>query len=298
MNWFERMKKGFKTRIKREISDNIWNKCPQCSHTTYKNTLERNHWICPQCGHYFRMGHEYYVELLVDAGSFVELDPGISAADPLGFNDDKRYVDRIKASKKASGMNEAVHTGTGRIGGHPVALGIMDTRFIMGSLGGATGEKIVRLIERAIAERRTLILLSQSGGARMQESAYSLMQMAKISAKLHQLANAGLAYISILTDPTYGGVTASFGMLGDVIIAEPGARIGFAGQSVIKQFLNTQALPSGFQVAETVLEHGFIDCIVERREMAATLARLIALLGPAEEASRTISVDATTASGS
>jgi acetyl-CoA carboxylase carboxyl transferase subunit beta len=286
MNWFKRMKKGFKSRIKREISDNIWNKCTGCGHTSYKNTLERNHWICPQCGHYFSMGHEDYVELLVDGGSFVELDSGISASDPLGFKDDKRYIDRIRASKKASGMNEAVHTGTGRIGGHPVALGIMDTRFIMGSLGGATGEKIVRLIDRAMAERRTLILLSQSGGARMQESAYSLMQMAKISAKLHQLANAGLPYISILTDPTYGGVTASFGMLGDVIMAEPGARIGFAGQSVIKQFLNTEKLPSGFQVAETVLEHGFIDCIVGRKEMAATLARIIALLAPRGKASR------------
>ena len=297
MNWFERMKKGFKSRIKHGISDNIWNKCPQCGHTSYKNTLERNHWICPQCSHYFRMGHEYYVDLLVDPSSFVELDADISAADPLEFKDDKRYMDRIKASKKTSGMNEAIHTGTGSIGGHPVALGIMDTRFIMGSLGGATGEKIVRLIEKAIAERRTLIILSQSGGARMQESAYSLMQMAKVSAKLHQLANAGLAYISILTDPTYGGVTASFGMLGDVIIAEPGARIGFAGQAVIKQFLNTEALPSGFQVAETVLEHGFIDCIVGRGKMAATLARLIALLAPAEEASRTISAPASAASG-
>ena len=177
-------------------------------------------------------------------------------------------------------MNEAIYTGTGRLGGHPVAIGIMDTRFILGSLGGATGEKITRLIDCAIAERRTLILVCQSAGARMMESAYSLMQLAKISAKLRQLADAGLLYIALLTDPTYGGTTASFGMLGDLILSEPGARVGFAGPHVIKQFLGTDELPNGFQLAETVLEHGFIDCIVARDEMAATLANLIALLAP------------------
>ena len=280
MNWFERMKSGLKTRIKRGVPDGIWTQCKQCGHTIYQNALERNHWICPECRYHFLIGHEQYVDLLVDDGSFVELDHNVTTADPLGFKDHKRYSDRIKASRKESGMNEAIHTGIARIGGHPVALGIMDSRFIMGSLGGATGEKISRLIDRALADRLSLILVCQSGGARMQESAFSLMQMAKVSAKLHQLEHAGLLYIAVLTDPTYGGVTASFGMLGDVILAEPGARIGFAGQSVIKQFLGSDALPEGFQVAETVLKHGFIDSIVPRDELVATLARLIALLAP------------------
>ena len=280
MNWFERMKSGLKTRIKREVPEGIWTQCEKCGHTIYQNALERNHWICPECHYHFLIGHEQYVGLLVDDGSFVELDHNLTTADPLGFKDHKRYSERIKASRKESGMNEAIHTGTGRIGGHPVALGIMDSRFIMGSLGGATGEKISRLIDRALADQLSLILICQSGGARMQESAFSLMQMAKVSAKLHQLSRAGLLYIAVLTDPTYGGVTASFGMLGDVILAEPDARIGFAGQSVIKQFLGSDELPEGFQIAETVLKHGFIDAIVPRDELAATLARLIALLAP------------------
>ncbi len=283
MNWFERMKKGLKTRIKREVPEGIWSQCKQCGQTVYQNALKRNHWVCPECGYHFLIGHQQYVDLLVDNGSFVELDYGLTAADPLKFKDHKRYSDRIKAGRKESGLNEAIHTGIGCIGGYPVALGIMDTRFIMGSLGGATGEKISRLIDRALVNRRSLILVCQSGGARMQESAYSLMQLAKISAKLHQLERVGLLYIAVLTDPTYGGVTASFGMLGDVILAEPGARIGFAGQSVIKQFLGSDVLPEGFQMAETVLEHGFIDRIVRRDELAATLARLIALLAPAQE---------------
>ncbi len=283
MSWFERMKRGFQTRIRRDLSESIWSKCPDCGHATYNYALERSFWICPDCGHHMHIGHKEYTEILVDDGSFAELDAEITASDPLKFKDDKRYVDKLKASRKSSELNEAIYTGIARIGGHPVALGVMDTRFIMGSLGGATGEKIARLIDRAIADRRSLILICQSGGARMQESAYSLMQMAKVSAKLNQLSQAGLLYIALLTDPTYGGVSASFGMLGDLIIAEPRARVGFAGQAVIKQFLATDELPSGFQMAETVLEHGFVDCIVSRDEMAATLTRLIAMLAPAAD---------------
>ena len=284
MNWFEKMKTGLKTRIKREVPGGIWSKCTQCGHTTYHHALERHGWICPECGFHFPIEHRHYADLLIDDDSLVELDPGITAADPLRFKDHKRYSDRIKAARKESNLNESIFTAVGRIGGYPVALGIMDTRFIMGSLGGATGEKITRLIDRAIADRRTLIIVCQSAGARMMESAFSLMQMAKTSARLHQLAHAGLLYISVLTDPTYGGVTASFGMLGDIILAEPGARIGFAGQRVIKQFLGTDTLPEGFQLAETVREHGFVDRIVRRDELAPTLTRLIALLAPAEEA--------------
>ncbi|MBI2505082.1 MAG: acetyl-CoA carboxylase, carboxyltransferase subunit beta [Candidatus Latescibacteria bacterium] len=284
MSWFEKMKSGFKTRSKREIPAGIWSKCPKCGFSTYQQALERNCWICSECNFHYPIGHQYYLELLTDAGTFAELDDALSAADPLRFKDTKRYTDRIRDGKKATGLNEAICTGLGRLGGHPVALGVMDTRFVIGSLGGATGEKISRLIDRAIADRRALIIVSQGAGARMMESAYSLMQMAKISAKLHQLSLAKLPYIAILTDPTYGGITASFAMLGDVILAEPGARIGFAGQEVIKQFLKVESLPEGFQRSETVLRHGFIDQIVRRDELPATVSRLIALLSAGEAA--------------
>jgi acetyl-CoA carboxylase carboxyl transferase subunit beta len=284
MSWFEKMKSGFKTRSKREIPAGIWSKCPKCGFSTYQQALERACWICSECGYHYPVGHQFYLELLTDAGTFAELDGELSAADPLRFRDTKRYTDRIRDSKKASELNEAVCTGVGKLGGQPVALGVMDTRFVIGSLGGATGEKISRLIDRAIADRRTLIIVSQSAGARMMEGAYSLMQMAKVSAKLHQLSLAKLPYIAVLTDPTYGGVTASFAMLGDVILAEPGARIGFAGQEVIKQFLKVESLPQGFQRAETVLRHGFIDRIVRRDELPAALGQLLALLRAGEAA--------------
>ncbi len=280
MNWFERMKSGLTTRIRRDIPGGIWRKCDQCNRTLYELALARSCWICPECGHHFAIDAQKYVQLLTDAGSFAELDATLTAADALHFRDTKRYTERLKAARRETGLNEAVLTGTATIGGHRVALGVMDMRFIAGSLGGATGEKIVRLIDRALADRRTLVLVCQSGGARMMESAYSLMQMAKISAKLRQLANSGLLYIAVLTDPTYGGVTASFGMLGDVILAEPQARVGFAGQNVIKQFLGAESLPAGFQLAETVLAHGFIDRIVPRDRLAGELAQLIGLLAP------------------
>ncbi len=280
MNWFEKMKSGILTRIKRDIPEGIWSKCRRCGETTYQNALERNHWVCPHCDGHFPIGHQKYVAMLVDDGTFEETDAGVGAADPLKFRDHRRYTDRIKEGRKASDMNEAIYTGVCRIGGHPVALGIMDTRFILGSMGGATGEKIARLIARAMADGRTLVIVCQSGGARMQESTFSLMQMAKVSARLRQLSDAGLLYIAVLTDPTYGGVTASFAMLGDVILAEPGSRIGFAGQNVIKQFLGIDELPEGFQIAENVVRHGFVDRVVPRSEMVSTLSRLMALLAP------------------
>ena len=277
MNWFDRMKSGIMTRMKREIPEGVWEQCAKCGTSTFTNVLERSKWICPECGNHFMIGHEEYINLLLDEGSFVEINAGLTTADPLNFRDSKRYVDRIKASKKTSNMEESICTGTGRIGGYQVAIGIMDARFIMGSLGSATGEKIARLIDKALAERRTLIIVCQSSGARMQESTYSLMQMAKVSAKLHQLALAKIPYFTVLTDFTYGGVTASFAMLGDVILAEPGARIGFAGPPVIKQFMGVDELPEGFQLSETVLENGFVDRIVTRDKLASELARLVAL---------------------
>ncbi|HCL30969.1 MAG TPA: acetyl-CoA carboxylase carboxyl transferase subunit beta [Candidatus Latescibacteria bacterium] len=273
------MKSGILTRIKREIPEGIWSKCKKCGETTYQQALERSAFVCPHCHNHFAIGHERYVELLTDSGSFVELNTDITTADPLKFRDHRRYSERIREARKNSGMKEAIRTGVCTIGGNPVALGIMDTRYILGSMGGATGEKIARLIDRALADRRALVLVCQSGGARMQESTFSLMQMAKISARLKRFAIAGGLYITVLTDPTYGGVTASFAMLGDITIAEPGARIGFAGQSVIKQFMGIEQLPEGFQIAETVLDHGFVDRVVPRPEMTSTLARLISLLG-------------------
>lgn len=285
-SWFDRMKSGILTRIKREIPEGIWSKCRQCGEATYQHALERNFWICPQCGCHFAIGHDTYVEMLLDEGTWQETETAIGTADPLRFRDHRRYSERIKEARKKSGLAESIYTGVGRLGGHPVAVGVMDTRYILGSLGGATGEKICRLIDRAIGERRTLILVCQSGGARMQESTYSLMQMAKVSARLHQLSDAGLLYVTVLTDPTYGGVTASFAMLGDIILSEPGARVGFAGQSVIKQFLGLEELPDGFQIAETVLRHGFVDRVVPRSELAPTLARLISMLAPSDSPAR------------
>ena len=284
------MKSGILTRIRRDIPEGIWSKCNSCGETTYQNALERNNWICPQCNSHFHIEFDKYIKLLLDDGTVDEINADISTADPLRFRDHRRYADRIKDGRKNSNLNEAVWTGTGEIGGHSVAIGIMDTRYILGSMGGATGEKIARLIDLAIDERRTLVIVCQSGGARMQESTYSLMQMAKISARLRMLSNAGLLYVSILTDPTYGGVTASFAMLSDIIIAEPGARIGFAGPAVIKQFLGVGELPTGFQISENVLRHGFVDRVVQRDELAATLSKLIMLLAPKLQQSGTLSV--------
>lgn len=280
MNWLERMKSGLKTRIKREIPQGIWQQCTHCGHSTYTMALERNYWICPECTGHYPISSRQYVSLLLDEDSFAEMDTTVTSSDPLRFRDTKRYSERLRAARRLSGLNEAILTGIGTMGGHPVALGVMDTRFIMGSLGSATGEKIVRLIDRARVDRRCLLLVCQSGGARMMESAFSLMQMAKISAKLRQLAEDRLLYITVLTDPTYGGVTASFGMLGDIILAEPRARVGFAGQNVIKQFLGTDELPEDFQIAESVLQHGFVDRIVSRDKLAVEIVRLIALLAP------------------
>lgn len=279
MNWFERMKSGVLTRIKREIPEGIWSKCGKCGEATYQHALERSSYVCPHCGNHFAIGNERYVDLIADGGTFVELNADLTTADPLKFRDHRRYSERIRDARRNTGMNEAVRTGVCAVGGHPVALGIMDTRYILGSMGGATGEKIARLVDRALADNRALVLVCQSGGARMQESTFSLMQMAKISARLKRFANAGGLYITVLTDPTYGGVTASFAMLGDITLAEPGARIGFAGQSVIKQFMGIDSLPEGFQIAETVLDNGFVDRVVPRPELPSTLARLISLLG-------------------
>ncbi|HIE04758.1 MAG TPA: acetyl-CoA carboxylase carboxyltransferase subunit beta [Candidatus Latescibacteria bacterium] len=275
MKWFERMKKGIRTLTKRELPEDLWVKCEGCGEILYRRELETSLWVCPKCGYHFRIGHKEYINILLDAGSFEEMYAELTSADPLKFKDSKRYTDRVREARRRTGTNSALRTGAGSIEGHPVAFGVMDFGFIGGSMGSAVGEKFVRLVDRAVSDGRPLVVVASSGGARMQEGALSLMQMAKTSAKLTELSEARLPYICVLTHPTTGGVTASFAMLGDVLIAEPGALIGFAGPRVIKQALGLEELPEGFQRAESLLEHGFLDMVVDRRELKKVLAKLL-----------------------
>jgi acetyl-CoA carboxylase carboxyl transferase subunit beta len=263
-----------------EIPKGLWTKCESCKEIVYKADVERNSHVCPRCQHHFRIGAREWLRLLVDPDSFRETDAGLRPSDPLGFKDSKRYPDRLKAAREATGLEDAVLTGTGTIGGYPVVIGIMEFFFLGGSMGSVVGEKITRAIERATATRCPLILLSCTGGARMQESVLSLMQMAKTSAALARLRNAAVPYLSILADPTTGGVTASYAMLGDIHIAEPNALIGFAGPRVIQDTIR-QELPPGFQRAEFLEAHGFVDLIVDRRKMRDMLIRLLAYFADA-----------------
>ena len=278
MNWFEKMKKGLKTRTKRDIPDGVWTKCLGCHAILYRKELERTCWVCSHCGYHFRITGIQYVNLLLDEDTFVEMDTGIRAADPIKFRDRRRYTDRLRDAVRDTDANSAIRTGYGRIGGYPAAIGAMGFQFVGGSLGSVMGEKICRLIDRAMQASSPLVIVSSSGGARMQESAFSLMQMAKTAAKLTEFAERGLAYFSILADPTTGGTSASFAMLGDINIGEPGATIGLTGQPIIKETLGRDDLPEEFQRSEWVLEHGFLDLIVPRTEMRKTLIRLIELL--------------------
>ena len=248
-----------------------WVKCDKCKEIIYKDTVRENLSICPNCGHYFRMHINKRLELIADAGTYKRFDLNIETSNPLGLED---YPKKIKALKEKTGLDEAVAAGTCKINGEVAVICIMDSGFLMGSMGAVVGEKITYAIEQAIEKRLPLIIFTVSGGARMQEGIVSLMQMAKTTAALTKLDEAGLLYISVLTDPTYGGVTASFASLGDIILAEPGAMIGFAGQRVIKQTIG-EKLPEGFQTAEFLLEHGFIDKIVERKDLKDTLYKLI-----------------------
>jgi acetyl-CoA carboxylase carboxyl transferase subunit beta len=278
MSWLDKIKSGIQTRSKRELPNGLWTKCDACGGIIYQRDLEEAYWTCPQCHHHFRIGSDQYLRVVINEGSFREINAGMTAGDPLKFRDRKTYRERIRDYRKATGMNEAIRTGEAMIGQHPVALGVMDFRFAGGSMGSVVGEKIARLIDSALREYLPLIIVSASGGARMQEAALSLMQMAKTSAKLYQLSQAGLPYISILTDPTTGGTSASFAMLGDVNIGEPGAMIGFAGQPIIKETMGRDDLPEGFQRAESVMAHGFLDMIVPRPEMRKTLIALLDFL--------------------
>jgi acetyl-CoA carboxylase carboxyl transferase subunit beta len=278
MPWFRRSKENISSEgPKKDIPDGQWTKCDGCGEIIHKKQLEQNFYTCHKCGYHFRIGSKEYFEILLDEKTFKEMDAKMRSVDALNFVDTKRYVDRLKDSTRKSGLNDAVRTGTAKINGLPVVIACMDFSFIGGSMGSVVGEKIARAIDCAIKKRNPLIIVSSSGGARMMEAAYSLMQLAKTSAKLAQLSDAGVPYISVMTDPTTGGVTASYAMLGDIHIAEQGALIGFAGPRVIKQTIGRD-LPKGFQRAEFLEEKGFIDIVLHRKDMKETITRVLKLL--------------------
>ena len=278
MSWFRRDKPKIleQQRDSEQTvrTEGIFVKCPDCDNALYKRELTDSHEVCTHCGYHFRYTAVERLRDLFDDGRYEKLDEEVTSGDPLEFTDSKPYKARIQQAKEVSGLPEAIVSGKGMAGGHLTFAGAMDMSFIGGSMGSAVGEKITRLIERAVDERGAVIVFSASGGARMQEGTLSLMQMGKISAALQRLHEARLPFISVLTDPTTGGVTASFAMLGDVILAEPKALIGFAGPRVIEQTIR-QKLPKGFQRSEFLLEHGMVDMVVDRREMKETIVRLL-----------------------
>ncbi|HEX6124406.1 MAG TPA: acetyl-CoA carboxylase, carboxyltransferase subunit beta [Pyrinomonadaceae bacterium] len=278
MSWFRRDKPKIEDvdvdEERKVKTEGIFVKCPECDNSLYKRELVESFQVCPHCDYHFRFPARERLEALFDDSEYEQLDEEVSSGDPLEFVDTKPYKERIVLAKESSGLPEAIVSGTGKVAGHLVYAGAMDMSFIGGSMGSAVGEKITRLIERALENRGAVVIFSASGGARMQEGTLSLMQMGKISAALSMLHEARLPFISILTDPTTGGVTASFAMLGDVIIAEPKALIGFAGPRVIEQTIR-QKLPKGFQRSEFLLEHGMVDMVVDRRKMRETIIRML-----------------------
>jgi acetyl-CoA carboxylase carboxyl transferase subunit beta len=276
MAWFKKSKAPLapiETK-KVQMPEGLWSKCKNCNEIIYTKEIERNQNVCPKCDYHFRISAQERIDLVLDEGSFVEMDAKIESVDFLNFKDSKKYKDRIRAAVKKSGGGDAIRCGEGLIEGLPVVVGVFDFSFMGGSMGSVVGEKITRAIERGLENRAPVIIFSSSGGARMQESILSLMQMAKTSAALAKLKKAGIPFISVLTDPTTGGVTASFAMLGDINMAEPRALIGFAGPRVIEQTIR-QKLPEGFQRSEYLLEHGMVDMIVRRQEMKQCLAQIL-----------------------
>ena len=271
MAWWRKEDKKLSAADKREMPSDVFDKCGECGEILYRNRLVENLYVCPACGHHLRIDAEDYIDLLVDDGAFTATHTEIRSGDPLQFKDLKKYTDRLEQAEEKTGRREAVITGYGPLDRIDVNLAVMDFRFIGGSMGSVVGEKITRAARRALEQSEPLIVVSASGGARMQEGILSLMQMAKTSGALAQLHEAGLPYVSILTHPTTGGVTASYAMLGDVNLAEPGALIGFAGPRVIEQTIK-QELPEGFQRSEFLLEHGMVDAIVDRRAMKSRVA--------------------------
>ncbi|MGV8878343.1 MAG: acetyl-CoA carboxylase, carboxyltransferase subunit beta [Sphingobacteriaceae bacterium] len=279
MTWFKRESKGISTTTeeKKEAPDGIWNKCPSCKKPLHYAEQVENKYVCHYCSYHLRIGSKEYFQVLFDNNAFTELFPNLVSADPLHFVDTKKYTERLVESQLKTGLKDAIRAAHGKVNGQELVIGCMDFAFIGGSMGSVVGEKIARAIDYSIANRVPFLMISKSGGARMMEAAYSLMQMAKTSAKLALLSKAKIPYISLLTDPTTGGVTASYAMLGDINIAEPGALIGFAGPRVIKETIKKD-LPKGFQTAEFVLEHGFLDFIVDRRMLKAQLASFLKMM--------------------
>ena len=279
MGWFTRRKEGITTSTdkKKETPDGLWSKCPKCKSIVTTEEHKQNLFCCITCNYHSRIGSADYFEILFDNNKFTELDTNIAPEDPLNFKDSKEYADRIKTMQQATGLKDAVRTAYGKLKGERVVIAAMDFSFIGGSMGSVVGEKIARAIDYARKNKHPMIIISKSGGARMQEAAISLMQLVKTSSKLAQLSKAGLPYISLCTDPTFGGATASFSMLGDMNIAEPNALIGFAGPRVVKETIGKD-LPEGFQTAEFLQEHGFIDFIVHRKDLKEKLAQLFRII--------------------
>ncbi|MDQ6950966.1 MAG: acetyl-CoA carboxylase, carboxyltransferase subunit beta [Mariprofundales bacterium] len=277
MNWLtrliERPSSILSSSRKTDVPEGVWNKCPNCSEALYSKELLRDAMVCSKCGHHQRINTKTRAELLFDTGSWSEVDDGLRSKDPLGFKDKKRYRDRLKDASKKAGDQDSVRNYTGQIEAMPFSVSMFEFAFMGGSMGAVAGEKLVRAIERALAEQMPYLLVAASGGARMQEGILSLMQMAKTSAAVNRLNDAQLPFICLLTDPTMGGVSASIAWLGDVVVAEPAALIGFAGPRVIRETVN-QELPEGFQRAEFLLDHGLIDAVIDRREFRSWLATI------------------------
>lgn len=276
--WFRKDKAPKEPREKRsKVPEGLWVKCENCREILYNKELARNFKICTKCGYHFRLSAHERLRMLFDDEKYTELDRQLRSVDALKFRDSKRYRDRLKQAEESVGDSDAIVVATGTMGGIPVVIGSMEFFFMGGSMGSVVGEKVTRAVEHALAERKPLVIVSTSGGARMQEGILSLMQMAKISAALARLSEAGIPYVSVMADPTTGGVTASYAMLGDVNVGEPNALIGFAGPRVIEQTIR-QTLPEGFQRSEFLLEHGMLDFVVDRSEMKETLVRCLELL--------------------
>tara|TARA_B100001059_G_C17820193_1_gene577775 strand:+ start:1733 stop:2590 length:858 start_codon:yes stop_codon:yes gene_type:complete len=276
MVWFKRKDRKVvtETKDKKEIPEGLWYKCPKCKIVVTTEEHKSTLWVCQKCNHHERINSNEYFELLFDEGLYTELDANMTSGDPLEFEDTKKYVDRIEATQNKAGYKDAVTTGYGKLDGKDISIACMNFNFIGGSMGSVVGEKIARAIKYAIDHEVPFMMISKSGGARMMEAAFSLMQMAKTSARLSQLSKKGIPYISMLTDPTTGGITASFAMLGDINIAEPGALIGFAGPRVVKETIGKD-LPEGFQTSEFVKEHGFLDFIVERKNLKSKVSQFL-----------------------
>ncbi|MBA3899731.1 MAG: acetyl-CoA carboxylase carboxyltransferase subunit beta [Bacteroidetes bacterium] len=274
MGWFKRVKEGITTTEKKETPEGLWYKCPKCKQLAPTKDHVENHSVCFNCEFHERIGSKEYFDILFDGQAFTEINANITSGDPLNFEDTKKYTDRVDSTIKKTGLKDAMRTAHGKISGIETMVACMDFGFIGGSMGSVVGEKISRAIDHCIENNTPLVIISKTGGARMMEAAFSLMQMAKTAAKLTLLSKAQVPYISLLTDPTTGGVTASYAMLGDLNIAEPGALIGFAGPRVVKETIGKD-LPKDFQTSEFVLEHGFLDLIVNRKELKNKLAELI-----------------------